>query len=170
MKFAATALAFASIFAAANAKHKKSESKDEVTGELSISLGSEPCKLTCKWGANLDERRRLLRGADEEIPFSIVEFEMEHEHRKLFVALANVVCTLDLGEKEIVVETVKGEEVETEVPITYSKEIPFPDGWTTVAKKADGGSTFRGFATGFTVRLYPGLHASFLFVDFALTI
>jgi hypothetical protein len=157
MKFAATALAFASIFAAANAG--KSGSSDEVEGEASISLGSEPCKLTCEWGANYDDDRRLLRGANEEIPFSIVDFETEHEHRKLFVALANVVCELDLGE-----EDAEGES------ITYSKEIPFPDGWTVVAKEADGADNFRGFAIGFTVRLYPGLHTSFLFVDFALTI
>ncbi|KAG7343769.1 hypothetical protein IV203_021777 [Nitzschia inconspicua] len=131
MKLFATVLPIASLFLAAPCALAKHKSSDDVEGTASIKSGD--CKLECDWGANLD--RRNLRVAQKG---DIAMVTFERQHRTLGVELANIECTVTIGEEE------------------FSKTIEFPSGWTQVTKEGDGADDYYGFSTSFTIEDLDG--------------
>jgi hypothetical protein len=127
MKFATTALTLASLLLASPLALARSLKSDDLEGTVTIKTGD--CDLECDWGAN-EDRRRLGNSKDQVM--TMVTFA--RQQRTLGVVLANIECTVTIGEDE------------------FSKTIPFPDGWTEVNKEADDADDYYGFATSFTVR------------------
>ena len=130
MKFTSTLLSFAALLLTNPLALVQAASSDDVDGEASIKVGD--CELDCEWGANED--RRLLRGGSNTIEKST--FKFGEQTRELGVDLANIECTVTIGDDE------------------FTKTITFPDGWLEVYKEGGDADDYYGFVKAITVRCF----------------